>query len=197
MSLDALAVVRFAHLISALFMAAPLYALLAVNERARFPVPQGYNTDRFLENIVRSQPVRCYAYLGMTLVTGFLLLQPWQAGFADRLVDWPTVVKLEVLAILVFLLSHVRLTIQPRIETLLADSAPNSTVPEDRRPALMALRTRRKRLSSMCLFLVLTAFAMGERASLGYSVWLVVLILIVAGIFAWRVYRRPLPYGWF
>ncbi len=49
------------HLIATLFMAAPLYALISVNERARFTVPPNYNTDRYLENLIKRQPIRCYA----------------------------------------------------------------------------------------------------------------------------------------
>ena len=37
MSLDALAVVRIIHLVAALFMAAPLYMLIIVNERGDSP----------------------------------------------------------------------------------------------------------------------------------------------------------------
>ncbi len=52
MSLEVRVVVLLLHLIAMLFMAAPLYALLAVGERGRFAVPPNYNTDRYLENIL-------------------------------------------------------------------------------------------------------------------------------------------------
>ncbi len=77
-------VVLLLHMIAMLFMAAPLYALLAVGERGRFTIPPNYNTDRYLENILKSQPVRCYAYLAVIAVTGFLLI--WVRGWVWA--DW-------------------------------------------------------------------------------------------------------------
>ena len=62
-------VVLLLHLVAMLFMAAPLYALITVNERARFAAPPNYNTDRYLENVIKNQPIRCYAYLAVILVT--------------------------------------------------------------------------------------------------------------------------------
>ena len=44
MSPEVRVVVLLFHLLSMLFMAAPLYALITVNERARFTVPPNYNT---------------------------------------------------------------------------------------------------------------------------------------------------------
>lgn len=67
------------HLIATLFMAAPLYALISVNERARFTVPPNYNTDRYLENMIKHQPIRCYAYLAALFITGILLT--WARGW--------------------------------------------------------------------------------------------------------------------
>lgn len=53
MPTEARAVVLLLHLVAMLFMAAPLYALITVNERARFAVPPNYNTDRYLENVIK------------------------------------------------------------------------------------------------------------------------------------------------
>src|SRR4030066_420696 len=108
------------HLISTLFMAAPLYMLIIVNERAKFGLPPGYNTDRYMENIIKSQPVRCYAYLAVILVTGVLLT--WARGWIWT--DWALIIKLVAFALLVSLLSYVHLGIQPRIEQILAKCKP-------------------------------------------------------------------------
>jgi len=120
MSLDTRAGLLVIHLVSALFMAAPLYMLIVVNERGRFAVPPGHNTDRFLENIIKNQPKRCYAYLAAILVSGLLVLNPWTAGYGDRLIQWPILGKLGALILLAGLLSYVHLGVQPRIEALLA-----------------------------------------------------------------------------
>ena len=124
MSSEVYVVVLFFHLLAMLFMAAPLYMLVIVNERARFAVPAGYNTDRYMENIIKNQPVRCYAYLGVIVVTGILLT--WNKGLWTH---WALIIKLVVTAILFFLLSYVHKGIQPQIEAILSKVKPGEEVP--------------------------------------------------------------------
>ncbi|MBI2848207.1 MAG: hypothetical protein HYX83_03440, partial [Chloroflexi bacterium] len=54
MSPDVRTVVIIIHFIGVLLMAAPFYALVVVNERARFGGPPGYNTDRYMEQMITS-----------------------------------------------------------------------------------------------------------------------------------------------
>lgn len=193
MPLEARVVVLLLHLIAMLFMAAPLYMLVIVNERARFAVPPGYNTDRYMENIIKGQPVRCYAYLAVILITGILLT--WAKGWIWT--DWALIAKLLVFAILLGLLSYVHFGIQPRIEQILAGTNLGEQLPAEKRPTLLRWRLRRKRLSATCLFLVLIALIMGVRVTWGYAPWLVAVFMVAAALFAWRAYRRPVPWGWF
>lgn len=186
-------VVMLLHLVAMLFMAAPLYMLIIVNERARFAIPPSYNTDRYLENIIKGQPIRCYAYLAVILVTGILLT--WARGWVWT--DWALIAKMVAFALLVGLLSYVHFYIQPRIERILAGCNPGEEVDPKQRPNLMAWRSRRKRLSAICLFLVLTAVIMGVRMTWGYAPWLAAVFVVVAALFAWRVYRAPIRFGWF
>src|SRR4030067_3320681 len=95
MSPEIRAVILLFLLLSMLFMAAPLYMLIIVNERARFNVPPGYNTDRYMENIIKRQPVRCYAYLAVMLITGILLI--WSRGWDWT--DWALITKLGAFAL--------------------------------------------------------------------------------------------------
>lgn len=186
-------IILFFHLLSMLFMAAPLYMLVIVNERARFAVPASYNTDRFMENIIKKQPVRCYAYLTVITVTGVLLI--WAKGW--NWADWALIIKLVVTASLFTLLSYVHKGIQPQIEAILDKVKPGEEVPAADRPTLVRWRSRRKRLSAFCLFLVLTAMIMGLRVTLGYAPWLAGIFIIAAALFAWRAYRVPVQLGWF
>lgn len=187
-------VVLLLHLVAMLFMAAPLYALLAVNERGRFTIPPNYNTDRYLENILKSQPIRCYAYLAVIIITGALLT--WYKGWVWT--DWALIVKLVVVAAIVGLLSYVHFTIQPHIENILTGWKPGEEVPAGKKPAFVAWRGRRKRLAGICLFLVLTGLIMGIRVTFSYTPWYVVVaFLVAAALFAWRVYRNPVRLGWF
>ena len=189
---EARVTVLLLHLIAMLFMAAPLYMLIIVNERARFAVPPGYNTDRYMENIIKRQPIRCYAYMAVILVTGILLT--WARGWIWT--DWALIAKLVTFAVLAGLLSYVHFNIQPRIESVLAGCNPGEEVSVKDKPILLAWRTRRKRLAATCLFLVLTALIMGVRVTWGFAPWLVVVFLVIAALFAWRAYRQPVTWGW-
>ena len=181
------------HLIATLFMAAPLYALISVNERARFTVPPNYNTDRFLENMIKHQPIRCYAYLAALFITGILLT--WARGWIW--LDWALIAKLVSATTMGFLLSYVHFNIQPHIEAVLDKLKPGEEVSAEDRATLMFWRSRRKRLAGICLFLVLTALIMGVRVTWGYAPWLVAVFMVGAALFAWRVYRTPVRLGWF
>ncbi len=104
-----------------LFMAAPLYGLLAANERTRFAVPPGYNTDRYLENILKNQPLRCYGYLAAILVPGILLTVNRPSFAPDPIwTNWALIAKLAAFSLIVGLLSYVHFGIQPHIERILA-----------------------------------------------------------------------------
>ena len=181
------------HLIAMLFMAAPLYALIMVNERARFAVPPNYNTDRYLENIIKSQSIRCYAYLTVIGIAGILLT--WSMGWIWT--DWALIVKLVAFALLVGLLSYVHFNIQPRVERIINKLKPGEEVSAEDRPTLLAWRGRRKRLAGICLFLVLTALIMGVRVTWSYAPWLAAVFVVAAALFAWRTYRTPIRLGWF
>ncbi len=193
MSPEIRAVVLLLHLVAMLFMAAPLYALLAVNERGRFAIPPNYNTDRYLENILKNQPLRCYAYLAVILVTGILLT--WARGWIWT--DWALIAKLVAFTALVSLLSYVHFTIQPHIESILEGWKPGEEVPPKKKQLFLAWRGRRKRLAGICLFLVLTALIMGVRVTWGYAPWLAAVFVVAAALFSWRVYRNPVRLGWF
>ena len=192
MSPEIRVVVLLLHLVAMLFMAAPLYALITVNERARFAVPPNYNTDRYLENVIKHQPIRCYAYLAVIAVTGILLT--WAKGWIWT--DWALIAKLVATTAIGFLLSYVHFGIQPRIERILAGCNPGEEIPVEKRPTLLAWRTRRKRLAGVCLFLVLTALIMGVRVTWGYAPWLAAVFMVAAALFSWRVYRTPIRLGW-
>ncbi len=181
------------HLVAMLFMAAPLYALITVNERARFAVPPNYNTDRYMENIIKRQPIRCFAYLAVILVTGILLT--WTRGWIW--IHPALIAKLVAFVLLAGLLSYVHFNIQPHIEGIMAGLKPGEEVPAKDRPTLLAWRRRRKRLAATCLFLVLTALIMGVRLTWGFAPWLAAVFLVAAALFAWRVYRTPVRLGWF
>lgn len=184
------------HLLSTLFMAAPFYMLIIVNERVRFGAPLGYFTDRYMENMVRNNSVRCFVFQGTMAASGLALFfitgRSWSALFTD-----PTIViKWLALAVMVSLLAYIHTSLQPRIETLMEQVKPDTPVPQGIGPQIAALRSRRKKFAGICLFLVLTALIMGLRATFLYDYYMAVIFIAVAALYAWRVYRKPVPLGW-
>jgi hypothetical protein len=185
------------HLLSTLLMAAPFYMLIIVNERARFGVPLGYFTDRYMENIIRNNAVRCFVFQGTMLASGLGLIYITGRPWISLLTEPTMVIKWVALAILVSLLSYIHFSIQPRIEQLMEQVKPDTPVPQGLGPKIAALRKKRKKLSGICLFLVLTALIMGLQATFFYNFYLALGFVVVAALYAWRVYRKPVPVGWF
>ena len=195
--LEWMALLRLLHLGATVYMAAPLYMLLVVNERARFGGPLAYSTDRYMENIIGHHAKRCFIVLATVLATGLLLV--WRYGFGAYWAehDWTLWIKLVATGTLFGLLSYIHFYLQPRIEGLISQLQPNQPAPEGLAPKVAALRVRRKRISAICLFTVLTAVVMGVRLLTPFPIWLVVLFVALVALFAYRTFKAPLPFGWF
>ena len=194
--IDLRAFLLVVHLLSTLLMAAPFYMLVIVNERARFGAPLGYFTDRYMENIIRNNAVRCFIFQGTMAASGLALIFASGLGWGALLTLPSLVIKWVALIILVSLLSYIHFSLQPRIEALMVQVKPDSPVPPDLAPKIGAMRRKRKKLSGICLFLVLTALIMGIQVTFRYNLYLAIALTIVAGVYAWRVYRKPVPLGW-
>lgn len=190
------ALLLFVHLLSTLFMAAPLYMLIVVNERVRFGAPLGYYTDRYMENIIRNNAVRCFVFQGTMAASGLGLVYVTGRSWSALVTEPTLAIKWVALVILVGLLSYVHFSLQPRIEALMAQVKPDSPPPQGLAPQIGSLRLRRKRLAGTCLFLVLAALIMGLRATFGYNPYLALAFVVVAALYAWRAYRKPVPLGW-
>jgi hypothetical protein len=194
---DLWAFLRFGHLLAAVFMAAPLYALLAVNERGRFGTAIAHDLDHYMEGMIRRQPLRCFAYLGMLVVTGLLLTYVRWSGLAMLGVNRTLAVHVLFFLFLTGALSYVHMALQPRIDALLSRVQPAASTPEDLAREIWTFRRRRKKMATTCLFLVVGTVLLGLRLSATMSVALTVALLVLAALFALRVYRSLLPYGWF
>lgn len=157
MSPEIRTVVIILHFLGVFLMAAPFYSLVVVNERARFGAPPGYNTDRYLEQMITSQAIRCYAYLAVVLVTG-LILTAGQEGFrwGSLINNWVLLLKWIILAALATLLFYIHLGLQPKITALLAPLKLVNPL-------------------NIIIFIVLIA---------------------LAGLFSWRVFKTGVRYGW-
>jgi len=184
-------VIRFLHILAVVFMSAPLYNLIVVNERVRLGKAP-FQVDRYFENLIKGNAVRCYIFQLTALVTGILLVG---GNLASLFTNWVLLAKLLLLLTLMVLLSVVHFGIQPRIEKLLAEVKGDS-IPEEIAQQLMPWRGRRKRLAAICLFIVITIVLLGLQVFSRFSPILTISLIVLAALFAWRVYKSPIPYGW-
>lgn len=186
--------VKFVHILAVVFMSAPLYNLIVVNERVGFgkaPFP----VDRYFENIIKGAAVRCYVYQLTALGTGLLLLPLAGLSWGSLLTNGVLLAKLLLLLALMVLLSVVHFGIQPAIEGLL-DQVEGDEIPKEIAGQIGPLRIRRKRLAAVCLFIVITIVLLGLQVVVRFGLPLTALLVGLAALFSWRVYRTPLRFGW-
>ena len=194
--MELVGILRVIHILTAILMAWPAYALVAVNQRARLGAPLGDRADTYLENTIKNRVLPCYIFQATALVTGLALIFLHRLGL-DALVTNP-ILGLKFLLLLVIggLLSVVTFSLQPRIDALFAQRDVNGKIAEADAAQIRALRARRKQLSSLCLFCVFTAAMLGAQAFAAFPLWLTaIFVLLIAG-FTWRAYNSVTPFGW-
>jgi hypothetical protein len=186
--------IKFLHILTVVFMATPLYNLIAVNERLRFGKAP-YAVDRYFENLIGANAVRCFVFQVTVLITGILLIllpgQSLSVLFTNRIL----LAKFVLLILLTILLSYVHFGIQPRIEALLAQ-VEGGEIPPAIAGQLLPWRSRRKKLAGFCLFFVITLVLLGLQVFVRFDLTLTGLLILLAAVFSWRVYKTNIPYGW-
>lgn len=186
--------IKFLHILTVVFMAAPLYNLIVVNERLRFGKAP-YAVDRYFENLIKTNAIRCFVFQATAFVTGILLIplsgQPLSTLFTNRVL----LAKFLLLIILSILLSYVHFSLQPRIEALL-DQVQGSEIPGEILQQIGPLRVRRKKLAGVCLFFLITLVLLGLQVLSRFDPLLTGVLLLLAALFSWRVYKTPIRYGW-
>jgi len=186
--------VKALHVITAVFMAAPLYNLIVVNERARFGKALIY-VDRYFERIIRGNSTRCYVFQLTALVSGLLLVALSALSFSPLLENWRLLGKSLLLLVLLGLLTVVHIKIQPRIDILLSQVTEDS-IPAEIAKQVGSLRLRRKRLAASCLFVLLTILILAVQLFAAFSTALTVVLVVLAALLSWRVYKVGVPHGW-
>ncbi len=186
-------VVKFLHILTAVFMAAPLYNLIVVNERARFGKAH-LQVDLYFENLIRANALRCYVFQLTVLATGLLLIA-LRGALSTLVTNWVLLSKFVILLLLTGLLSVVQFSIQPRIDKLLTGARGDAIAPSIAEQ-VGPLRVRRKRLAAVCLFLLITAVLLGLQVYVRFAAPLTVLLVVAAALYAWRVYSTRIAYGW-
>jgi hypothetical protein len=187
-------ILRVIHIISAILMAWPAYALVAVNQRVRLGPPLGDRADTYMENIIKNRTIPCFVFQATVGITGLALVLLRGMGLG-ALVTRPVLgLKSLLLVLVVGLLSYVHLSLQPQIDALFAQAG--SPVSADLAPRIGALRQRRKRLASICMFVVFTDAMLGVQVWAPFPLWLTVLLVMAIAAFTWRTYQSETPYGW-
>jgi len=188
---------RALHIVAALLMAWPYYALAAVNQRVRLGPPLGDRTDRYMENILKSRTTGCFVFQFTLLAGGFALIA---ARVHDGLHDgnWfltnkVIIAKIVILLLMTASLSWVRFVMQPEIDRRFGDYG---ELTEEDKNRIMLLRVRRKRMSAGCMFLAFSAALLGLQTYVRFPYWLTAVLAALVAVWAWRSYRSTTPYGW-
>lgn len=188
-------ILRVVHILTAILMAWPAYALVAVNQRGRLGPPLGDRADLYMENIIKNRVVPCYVFQATALVTGLALVFTRGLGLEALVTNWVLGLKFLLLLAIGGLLSAVTFYFQPRIDALFAKKGEGKIAEADA-VQIRTLRTRRKQLSSLCLFCVLTAAMLGVQVGAPFPLWLTGVLLIAIAAFTWRAYSTVTAWGW-
>jgi hypothetical protein len=185
------------HIVLAMLMAWPYYALAAVNQRVKLGPPLGDRTDRYMENILKNRTTACFVFQFTILAGGFALI--WSRvhdGVHDGnwyLTNKVVVAKIVILLLMAASLSVVRFIIQPEIDRLFGDYG---EIDEDSKKRIMSLRVLRKRMSSVCMFMAFTAAMLGMQTYFRFPYWVTAVLLALIALWTWRSYSSTTEYGW-
>ena len=73
----------------------------------------------------------------------------------------------------------------------------NEVVPENFASTLAPFRIKRKKLATVCLFLVISAIILGVQTYVRYDPIVTIGLIILAGIFSYRANKSLIRFGWF
>ena len=189
-------IAKFAHVLGFAFMSIPLFNLIVVNERALMGPSFNYETDRYFENIIKRGAVRCYVFQFTVFISGLIIviLGP---GLSAMFTNWVLATKTIILFILMSLLSYVHFSIQPKIEELLLSLDSDKAAPENFASMLAPFRIKRKKLATLCLFLVITAIILGLQTYIRHDPLVTVGLISLAANFSYRANKSLIRFGWF
>jgi len=191
---ELISIVRVVHIVTAILMAWPFYALVAVNQRIRLGPPLGDRTDTYMENIIRNRTIPCIVFQATALVSGLSLVFLRGQGLS-ALVAIPALgLKFVLLLVIAGLLMYVHFSLQPKIDALF--SRAGNPIPADVASQIGVLRSRRKRMASFCMFVILAIAMLGLQVWAPFPAWLTALATVAIALFTWRAYKSETKYGW-
>ena len=189
-------IAKFAHVIGFAFMSIPLFNLIVVNERALMGPSFNYETDRYFENIIKRGAVRCYVFQFTVFISGIIIVMHGP-GLSAIITNWVLATKTIILFTLMGLLSYVHFSLQPKIEEHISLLDSNKVVPEDFASVLAPFRIKRKKLATVCLFLVISTIILGVQTYVRYDPIVTIGLIVLDGIFSYRANKSLIRFGWF
>tara|TARA_B100000953_G_scaffold65712_1_gene52561 strand:- start:132 stop:665 length:534 start_codon:yes stop_codon:yes gene_type:complete len=177
-------------------MSIPLFNLIIVNERALMGPSLNYETDRYFENIIKRGAIRCFVFQWTVFISGAVILT-LGSGLTAIFSNWVLTVKTLILILLMSLLSYVHFSLQPKIEKLLVSLSPGEQPPEDLSEKLLPFRIQRKKLATICLFLVITAIIFGVQTYTRFHPFVSIALIFFAAGFSFRANKSLIRFGWF
>jgi len=188
------AILRVIHIVNAVLMAWPIYALVLVNQRVRLGPPLGDRADTYMENTIKNRTIPCFIFQFTALLSGLGLILAQNQSLSVIFSNNALAFKFGLLLVVMGLLAMVHFNLQPRIDSLFASGEP-PYAPEVA-AEIGTLRVVRKRVASICMFLVLVIVMLGVQVWIAFDVWLTAILVLAIALFTWRVYSSETPYGW-
>ena len=155
-----------------------------------------YETDRYFENIIKRGAIRCFVFQWTVFISGVIILT-LGPGLTAIWTNWVLTVKTLILLLLMSLLSYVHFSVQPKIEKLLVSLSPGQPAPEDLSVKLVPFRVQRKKLATICLFLVITAIIFGVQTYNRFHPFVSITLIFLAAGFSFRANKSLIRFGWF
>jgi hypothetical protein len=189
-------IMKFTHVLAFVFMSTPLFNLIVVNERALLGSPFNYQTDRYMENIIKRGSGRCFVFQLTALISGVFLLLFGPLGITALWTSWIVLAKTLILFSLIGLLSIVHFKLQPKIESFMEEIGPEVAIPDGFAAKLKPFRVKRKKLATFCLFLVITCIILGLQVYGPFHPALTIGLIGLAVIFSWKANKTIIRFGW-
>lgn len=189
-------VLRVVHLFTAILMAWPFYALVAVNQRIRLGAPLGDRADLYMENIIKNRTIPCLIFQFTAGITGIALMLLRGFGIGSLITNPAVAIKAGILVFVIGLLLYVDKVLQPKIDALFAEAG-EGIVPPELAQRINPLRKLRARFALTCLFCVLIIALMAVQVWVLFPLWLNGVLFGAIVVFVWRTFTSYMAYGWF
>ncbi len=189
-------VLRVVHLFTAILMAWPFYALVAVNQRIRLGAPLGDRADLYMENIIKNRTIPCLIFQFTAGITGIALMLLRGYGLGSLITNPAVALKAGILVFVIGLLLYVDKVLQPKIDALFAEAG-DGPIPPELAARINPLRKLRARFALTCLFCVLVIALLAVQVWVLFPLWLNGVLLGAIVVFVWRTFTSYMAYGWF